>query len=123
MKALVDTSAWIEHLKKPVPALVGLLEERCALVHPLVIGELACGTLKRRHDFLGNLKILPKAAEATFEECLEVIEDRKLHGRGLSFTDVQLLASALISDSRILSFDRALNAAASTLGVRLIKAR
>ncbi len=110
MKVLVDTSVWIEHIRKPVPTLINLLSEKRVLIHPLVIGEIACGNFKRRHEVLGNLKILPKAQEATYIESLEFIESQKLHGKGLSFNDVQILCSALLSEAKVFSFDKAINA-------------
>jgi predicted nucleic acid-binding protein len=118
MKVLVDTSVWIEHLKKPVPELVELLTERRVLTHPVVIGELACGTFRKRHEILGNLKILPKAQTASHEEALELIEARKLYGKGVGFSDTLILASALVSEATIFSFDRAMKSVATQLGIR-----
>ena len=44
---LVDTSVWVDHLRKPNPEVVEHLSARDVLIHPLVIGELACGTTAR----------------------------------------------------------------------------
>lgn len=120
MKFIVDTSVWIEHLKSPVSELVELLAEKKVLCHTVVIGELSCGNMKRRHEILGNLKILPKAKEASFEETLELIELEKLYGKGLGFSDVQILASALLSDTGIFTFDHALISATKTLKLQYI---
>jgi len=108
MKTLVDTSVWIAHLKKASPELQELLAERSVLGHSAVIGELACGGIKNRDEFLGNLKVLPRAVEASHEEVLELIEIESLSGLGLGYIDVQLLASALISGVELLTFDKAL---------------
>jgi hypothetical protein len=43
-----------------------------------VIGELACGNLKTRARVLADLAALQRAGEATHEEVLRLIEDRKL---------------------------------------------
>jgi hypothetical protein len=40
---LVDTSVWVDHLRFGVPDLTVLLEGGRALMHPFLIGELACG--------------------------------------------------------------------------------
>ncbi len=40
---LVDTSVWIEHLRRANAQLASLLEAGDVVCHPLVIGELACG--------------------------------------------------------------------------------
>ncbi len=52
---LVDTSIWIDHLRKGEPRMAALLERGGALVHPFVIGELALGTLRQRDVILGAL--------------------------------------------------------------------
>ena len=43
---LVDTSVWIEHLRKHDPDLQRLLEEGAVVCHPFVICELAAGSLE-----------------------------------------------------------------------------
>jgi len=44
---LVDTSVWIDHLRSGEERLTRLLENCEVVVHPFVIGELACGTGKK----------------------------------------------------------------------------
>ena len=117
MNILVDTSSWIAHLSQPDPKLVTLLQEKRVLTHPVIIGELACGSIHKRQVFLGNLKILPRAKSASFEEALELLETRRLYGKGLGFADILILASALLSKAGILTRDRALQAAARSLGM------
>ena len=112
MKVLVDTSVWISHLRKPVSELVDLLAERQVVTHDAVIGELACGTFKKRHEVLGNLKILPRIPSPDFLETLTFLEEHRLFGKGLSWIDINLLASATLAGVSILSFDKALMAVA-----------
>jgi len=47
-----------------------------------IVGELACGNLKKRGEIPGNLAELPKAVEATHKQTLDVMERRKLWGCG-----------------------------------------
>jgi predicted nucleic acid-binding protein len=115
MKYLADTSVWIEHLRKPLPGLSRLLELDQVVTHPAIIGELACGNIRKRDEFLGNLKLLDRASEAATEETLEMIEINKLHGKGLGWVDCQLLASSMLGDHRLLTLDRSLKAAAKSL--------
>ncbi len=122
MKVLVDTSVWIDHLRKADSRLATLLLERQVLCHPLVIGELACGGLRNRHEFLGNLKRLPLASLPKDAEVLELIEAKRLHGRGLGIVDIQLLSSALLSGAKIMSHDLAVKKAAEKLGVAVSEA-
>ncbi len=61
---LVDTSVWIDHLRKTDTTLVQLLNKGQVLIHPFIIGELACGNLHKRQQILMLLDNLPKAKEA-----------------------------------------------------------
>ena len=45
---LADTSVWVEHFRRGLPALAQQLQTSQIACHPLVIGELACGNLARR---------------------------------------------------------------------------
>jgi hypothetical protein len=112
---LVDTSVWVDHLRCHDPALADLLEDGAVLTHPCMIGELACGGLKRRDETLALLRALPVAATADDRETLSLIERRGLHGRGLGWIDAQLLAAALLTGCRLWTRDRALARAAADL--------
>lgn len=115
---LVDTSIWIDHLRRGDPSLVTALELGRVLIHPFVVGELACGTLNRRAEILTLLRELPPAPVATDDEALEFIERRGLMGRGIGYVDVHLLASvALAGDARLWTRDKWLAAVASELAL------
>jgi predicted nucleic acid-binding protein len=107
---LVDTSVWIDHLRRGDEELSLLLDEGQVLVHPFVIGEVACGSLKRRADIVGHLQRLPRAPVATEAEVLHLLEREELHGRGLGWVDLHLLASARLAAVPLLTRDRALKA-------------
>lgn len=64
---LVDTSVWVEHLRKGHPRLVELLNEGSVLGHPYVIGELSCGNIRNREDVLVLLRAIPHAELAEDE--------------------------------------------------------
>ncbi len=108
---LVDTSVWIGHLRQRDDRLVRALEDGVVLTHPFVIGELVCGSLRRRTEFLDELVRLPLATEATHEEALQVVERHRLHGKGLGWVDVHLLASARLSGAALVTHDVALREA------------
>ena len=115
---LVDTSVWINHLHRRDPRLQALLENREALIHPAVVGELACGNLPHRAEILAYLRSLPQTPSiADADETLFVIESRKLSGKGIGWTDAQLVASALISGCRLWSHDKQLQGVAIALGI------
>lgn len=113
---LVDTSVWIDHLRSGEPALVIALEGGQVLMHPFVLGELACGNLKNRGEVLRLLGVLPAAPTATEPEVLDFIERRALTGRGIGYIDVHMLASTVLAgDARLWTRDRRLAAAADEL--------
>jgi predicted nucleic acid-binding protein len=114
---LVDTSVWVSHLRHGDPRLVDLLDEGSVLVHPFVIGELACGNLKNRAEILSLLRALPLTAIAEHEEIMLFIETNGLMGRGLGYVDVHLLAAAVLSDVRLWTGDRSLLEACADLGL------
>ena len=113
---LADTSVWIDHLRTSDARLADLLLEAQVLCHPFVIGELACGALKRRAEILSLLKQLPHAAALTGDDVLTFVEVNSLMGKGLGWVDVHLLASAYVSGSQLWTRDRRLAEAARRLG-------
>jgi len=118
MMILVDTSVWIDHLRRGNPALKKLLFDERVACHPLVVGELACGTIKDREYVLALLLALPEAPVAEDHEVLHLVESRRLHGRGLGWIDVHLLASALLLGGGFWTLDARLLRAASALGIQ-----
>jgi predicted nucleic acid-binding protein len=115
---LVDTSVWINHLHKPIPALVAALEAGEVLIHPFVLGELACGQLAKRREILDLLSALPQSTMATDEEMLPFIEHHRLMGKGLGYIDAHLLASVILTEAaQLWTADRGLAAIAKQLRV------
>jgi hypothetical protein len=86
-------------------------------MHPFVAGELACGNLRDRASILGDLDALPGSKLASNAEVLYLIEEHRLWGRGLGWIDAHLLASALLSGSRLWTLDARLAKAAAELGL------
>ena len=115
---LVDTSVWIDHFRAGSTTLIRLLDDSGVCTHPMVIGELALGSLQNRTVILGLLSDLPGTPMATHDEVLRLVEVRKLFGTGLSIVDVHRLGrGALGSDVRLWTGDHRLSAAAEDLGV------
>ena len=115
---LVDTSIWIDHLHRSDAALSALLNEAQVCTHPMIIGELALGSLQDRSTVLGLLSDLPSAPVATHAEVLLFVDVHALYGSGLSLVDAHLLAAARLSSAdRLWTRDRRLRVAAEKLGV------
>jgi len=117
---LADTSVWVDHLRMGEPRLVTLLEQGQVLMHPFVLGELACGNLRGRAQVLRYLGELPRSPVARDEEALRFIEAHRLMGKGIGWIDVHLLVSVALSPgSRLWTRDRRLEAVARALGLHL----
>jgi predicted nucleic acid-binding protein len=115
---LVDTSVWVDHLRRGDAALVAMLDANEAAVHDFIIGEIACGHLKARQRVLSLLASLPRIAAATEEETLYFLEHRHLFGRGLGYIDVHLLvAASLHAGTHLWTRDKKLHAIASELNL------
>lgn len=114
---LVDTFIWVEHLRRVLPRLVTLLQDGEVLIHPWVIGELACGNLRHRAQVLELLQGLPVAMVASDAEVLHLIERDRLMGRGIGYVDAHLLASARLSHCRLWTQDRRLADVAQEQGL------
>jgi len=118
---LVDTSVWIDHLRHGDRMLARELEEGNVVVHPFVIGEVACGLLSTRDETLSLMQELPAAPVADHREALSFIERHALAGRGLGYIDVHLLASVALGDRITLwTRDRRLRDAATRLNLAYV---
>ncbi|MGE0313754.1 MAG: type II toxin-antitoxin system VapC family toxin [Lautropia sp.] len=114
---LVDTSVWVDHLRRGDAGLIARLGQTAVLMHPFVLGEIACGNLRDRAAVLELLQDLPAAIVAGPDEVLTFIERRALHGRGVGYVDVHLLTSvALMPGTRLWTRDLRLSRIAYQLG-------
>jgi predicted nucleic acid-binding protein len=87
--------------------------------HPFVIGELACGNLARREEVLTALDALPQAPVVDHAEVRAFIEAHHLHGRGLGWVDVHLLASARLARLPFWTQDKRLATVARDLALHV----
>lgn len=115
---LVDTSVWIDHLRRPERALLEQLISNNVVTHPIVVGELACGNLVDRTTFLRNMDAMPEITEGTHQEVRNHIESASLMGRGIGLMDAHLLYSVLHQVGTLLwTRDERLNRIAQELSV------
>lgn len=114
---LVDTSVWVDHLRRGDPGLVRLLNTTQVLTHPFVIGEVACGNLKRRSNMLALLQDLPQSSVAIDAEVLFFIERQALMGRGIGYIDAHLLAAVTLEGNTLWTRDKRLQSVAVELGL------
>jgi predicted nucleic acid-binding protein len=116
---LVDTSVWIDHLRKPQVKLQELLQNDEVVMHPLVRLELALGSIANRETFLADLSLLPQVPLAETDELFRLLELRKLFNKGIGVTDLHLITSALFDKTlSIWTRDRRLGEIAEEFGLR-----
>ncbi|WP_348683255.1 type II toxin-antitoxin system VapC family toxin [Acidovorax soli] len=114
---LVDTSVWIDHLRHGDAGLMDALQAGQVGMHPFVVGELACGSLRARAEVLGLLQALPPVPVATDKEVLFFMDEQALMGRGIGYVDMHLLASTRLGGALLWTRDKRLHAIATELGL------
>lgn len=119
MSVLIDTSVWVDHFRRTNLSLVQLITSDQALTHPVVLVELACGTPPApRARTLRDIGLLEHSKHATWAEVMELIEARRLYGRGCGSSDLTLLASTLITPGTSLwTLDKRLAKLAGEVGI------
>ena len=117
---LVDTSVWIRFLANRAPyateldKLLGLDE---VVGHELVYGELLIGDRGGRKRLLAAYEWIHQASIVPHRDVVAFVRDRDLHGRGVGWIDVHLLASAIVGRLRLWTADPRFAALAGELGV------
>ena len=117
---LADTSVWVQHFRRGLPALAERLHTSQIACHAVVIGELACGNLARRASTLAWRQRLPRVAATSAPQTLTFLENHRLHGLGLGWSDLQILAAAHAARLPLWTLDRRLDEAAHSLGLRAL---
>jgi predicted nucleic acid-binding protein len=116
---LVDTSVWIDHLRKADRELQALLQNDQVVTHPFIRLELALGSIANRKEVLADLALLPQAQVVASEELFTLIDRKKLYRRGIGLTDLHLICCALFDNSiSIWTRDRRLGEISDELGLR-----
>jgi predicted nucleic acid-binding protein len=117
---LVDTSAWIQHLRKADAALVRFLTEQRVGTCDIVIGELMLGA-GLPPGFARDLRALPRVPSPTATETCMFIErhSRSMAGAGVGWADAQILLAASKAGVRLHTADRAVRKLCRTVDVTL----
>jgi len=117
---LVDTSVWIRFLANRTPyaaELDRLLDLGEVTGHELVYGELLIGDLGGHGRLLDAYDRMNQAAMVPHGEVVAFVRDRRLHGRGVGWIDIHLLASALVGRLQLWTADPRFLAMAAEFGV------
>ena len=117
---LVDTSIWLRALANHplVVSELGRLSDLDQVAgHELVYGELLIGDRGGRAAFLARYERLRQVALVPHREVVSFVRARRLHGRGVGWIDVHLLASAMAGRVQLWTADRDLAELAKEVGV------
>jgi hypothetical protein len=114
---LADTSVWIDYFREDLPELGERLRRGDVVMHPFVVGELACGNFSNREETLELLQQLRVVTVAEHHEVMTFIRGRQLYGSGVGYVDVHLLAAAAIERCQLWTLDKRLTAVAASIGV------
>jgi hypothetical protein len=117
---LVDTSVWIRALSNRPPfvtELDRLLDLGDVAGHDLVYGELLIGDRGGRKKLLAEYKHMFQAATIPHSEVVTFVEHRRIHGRGVGWIDIHLLASAIVDGLILWTADPRLLTLADEFGV------
>ena len=119
MSVLIDTSVWVDHFRRRNEVLVSLILRDEGLTHPMILGELACGTPPApRERTLADIGLLRSAWQVSWDEVRAFIERERLFGLGCGLVDVALLASTLLTPAaRLWTLDKRLSELAGRFGV------
>jgi hypothetical protein len=117
---LVDTSVWIRSLANRAPYLAELdrlLDLDEVIGHELVYGELLIGNRGGRAKLLAAYEHMQQASMVSYREVVEFARARDLHGRGVGWIDVHLLASAIVGRLQLWTADPRFCIVARELGL------
>ena len=112
---LVDTSVWIRFLTGREPyagELDSLLEKDEVAGHDLVFGELLIGDKGGRRKLIDAYEQMHQATTVPHAEVVAFVRERRLHGHGIGWVDVHLLASTIVGRYRLWTADPRLAALA-----------
>jgi len=93
-------------------------------MHPLVLGEIACGTPPARAATLSDLGQLQHTQQASVQEVIDFIGRERLFGQGCGFIDMCLLTSVMLTPgTQLWTLDRRLATIAERFGVSVTPRR
>lgn len=115
---LVDSGIWVDHFRSGDSVLEDRIAAKAVVTHPMVIGEIAMGSLAERQYTIKQLQKLPQLTSATHREALLLVERYELFSTGLGYVDAHLLAATLLTpEAQLWSRDKRLHDAATRLRV------
>jgi predicted nucleic acid-binding protein len=117
---LVDTNAWVHHLRKRDARLVQFLLQQRVRTCEVVLGELVLGSGLPK-NFAVDLAALPRLPSPTAEETRVFIDrhQKTFAGSGVGWADAQILLAAAKAGARLHTSDRHVRRVCTALRVAL----
>ncbi len=117
---LVDTNAWVAHLRRRDARLVRFLLEQRVRTCDVVLGELRLGSGLPK-NFAKDLAALPRLPSPNAEETRSFIERhlRSFAGSGVGWADTQIILAAAKAGARLHTADRHVKRVCRAAGVIL----
>lgn len=117
---LVDTNAWIHHLRKADQRLARFLVDQRVRTCDVVIGELLLGS-GMPAGFARDLRLLPRLPSPSAAETRIFIERhaRAFAGSGVGWADAQIILAAVNAGARIHTADGAVRKLCRSIDVVL----
>lgn len=117
---LVDTNAWIRHLRIGDSDLVHFLQRQQVHSSDVVIGELLLGSGLPK-AFAADLLALPRLPTPGAQETRGFIEShrRLVAGAGIGWADTQIIVTAMKAGARLHTSDGGVKRVSRALGVVL----
>ncbi len=101
---------------------MSLLQQNAVLMHPMILGELACGNLQNRTSLIGLWRGLPRITTATDAEAMYFIDVHALMDKGVGYIDVHLACALVLEqNARLWTRDKRLAEVAASLGLRYVE--
>jgi predicted nucleic acid-binding protein len=115
---LVDTNAWVHHLRKADARLVRFLSQQRVHTCDVVVGELLLGSGLPK-AFAGDLLALPSLPSPGATETRAYISrhGKAFVGSGVGWADAQIILAAAKAGAKIHTSDRAVRGVCRAVGV------
>ena len=115
---LVDTNAWVDHVRATDARLVRFLGEQRVRTCDVVIGELLLGSGLPR-ALAEDLRALPRLPSPTATETRTFVERHRsaFAGSGVGWADAQIVLTAAKAGARLHTSDRNVRKVCKVIGV------
>ena len=121
---LVDSSAWIRHVRYGDAVVDRAIAEGVAIGHLDVAGEIAMGTGDHAARFRDIILQLTLIEPVDRSELFALVVARDMNGRGVGWIDAGIIAACLLSNppTSLYTLDRRMRELAEMIGVPVIPA-